>query len=126
MKTEIIAVYKKEEEISKILERIREFSFDELEKHPHLEFSFMEKLTDINKIKEVYSKFELVKSIELRENEKKQRYYSLNYELEDGTFVVITIILDGAKPLIINAFHAKRNYKRFEKSLRKNYASKFI
>lgn len=126
MKSEIIAIFKKEEEIKKITDKLKIFSFDEIEKHPHFEFSVMEKLTDIGKIKETFPKFNLVKSIELRENEKKQRYYSLNYELEDETFVVIVVTLDREKPTIINGFHAKKNYKRFEKSLRKNYSKKFI
>lgn len=126
MKSEIIAVFKKEEEIKKIIDKLKIFPFDEIKKHPHFEFSVMEKLTDMNKIRETFPKFNLVKSIELRENEKKQRYYSLNYELEDGTFVVIVTIFDREKPVIINGFHAKKNYKRFEKSLRKNYAKRFI
>lgn len=86
----------------------------------------MEKLTDINLLKETFEKFELVKTIELRENELKQRYYSLNYELDDGTFVIVSIRLDNKKPFLINAFHAKRNYRQFEKSLRKNYSDKFV
>lgn len=126
MKSKIIAVFKKENEIQKIIEKLKDYSFDEIDKHSHFEFSIMEKLTDIDKLKEIFSKFNLIKSIELRENEKKQKYYSLNYELEDGTFIVISIVLDREKPLIINGFHVKRNYKEFEKSLRKYYSKKFI
>lgn len=126
MKSKIIAVFKKENEIQKIIEKLKDYSFDEIDKHSHFEFSIMEKLTDIDKLKEIFSKFNLIKSIELRENEKKQKYYSLNYGLEDGTFIVISIVLDREKPLIINGFHVKRNYKEFEKSLRKYYSKKFI
>ncbi len=126
MKSHIITVFKKEEEIQKITEKLKKYSFDELDKHPHFEFSIMEKVTNIEEIKETYPKFELVKSIELRENEKRQKYYSLNYELYDGTFIVISLVLEIEKPLIINAFHVNRNYKEFEKSLRKNYSRKFI
>ncbi len=126
MKSHIIAVFKKEEEIKKITEKLRKYSFDELDKHPHFEFSVMEKMTNISKIKEIYPKFELVKSIELRENEKGQKYYSLNYELDDGTLIVISLVLEREKPLIINAFYVNRSYKEFEKSLRKNYSRKFI
>jgi len=86
----------------------------------------MEKLTDLNEIENIYPQFKLIKSIELRENQKGERYYSLNYELEDETFIIISIVLDRPKPLLINAFHVKTNYKRFEKSLRKNYSKKFI
>ena len=126
MKSNIISIFKKEEEIKKIVDKLKPYSFDELDKHFHFEFSIMEKLTDMDKLKEVFSKFDLIRSIEFRENEKKQRYYSLNYELDDGTFVVISIVLGREKPMIINGFHAKRNYKEFEKSLRKYYPKKFI
>ncbi|MEK6935742.1 MAG: hypothetical protein AABW67_03065 [Nanoarchaeota archaeon] len=126
MKSEIITVFKKEEEIQEIIDKFKDYSFDEIDKHSHFEFSIMEKLTDITKLKEIFPKFNLIRSIELRENEKKQKYYSLNYELEDRTFIVISIVLDREKPLIINGFHANRNYKEFEKSLRKYYSKRFI
>ena len=83
----------------------------------------MEKLTDEDLIKTTYSRFSFIKSIELRENYKGQQYHSINFEIDDGTYVVISI--DFNSRLIINAFHAKTNYKQFEKSLRKNYANKF-
>ena len=121
----ILAIYTKEEDINEIVEKIKHLNFDDIEKHSHFEFSISEKLTDINKLKQTFSKFELIKSIELRENEKKQKYYSFNYELEDSTFVVLSLVLNP-KPLLINGFHVSRNYKQFEKSLRKNYSSKFI
>ena len=46
MKVRIIEVYKKEEEINKIINVIKNYSFGELQKHPHFEFSLMEKATD--------------------------------------------------------------------------------
>ena len=125
MESEIIAVYKKEEDIRQITNKIKEHSFDKIDKHPHFEFSIMEKLSDISKIKETFCKFELVKTIELRRNKLNQEHYSLNYELEDGTFVVISLFFKKDNPVILNGFHAQTNYKRFEKSLSKNYASKF-
>ncbi len=125
MSTQIISVLTKKEDIRKIIDKIKVYSFEELERHPHFEFSILEKLTDLNKIKETFSKFELIKSIEIRENDKKQRHYSLNYELTDGTYVVIAFLLED-KPIIINGFHVSRNYRNFEKSLRKNYSEKLI
>ena len=124
METKILEIFTKEEEINKIIEPIKHLSFDDFKKHPHLEFSFMEKLTDHNLIESTFNKFSLIRSIELRENNKGQKSYSLNYELEDGTFVMISLSCDMS--IIINAFHAKTNYKRFEKSLSKNYSNKFI
>lgn len=126
MKTEIISIFKKEEEIKKIVDKVRSYSFEELDKHFHFEFSLIEKLTDSELISETFGKFDLIGPIELRENEKKQRYYSFNYVLDDGTYLVISIVLDRVKPFVINAFYAKRNYEGFEKSLRKNYGDRFV
>lgn len=126
MEIKIISILKKEEEIKKIVDKIKNYSFEELDKHFHFKFSVLEKLTNVRLIKEVFPKFELIKSIELRENQKKQRYYSFNYVLGDGTYIVISLVLDRIKPLLINAFHAKKNYEEFEKSLRENYKDEFI
>jgi len=124
METKIISIYTKKEDIKKITTNFKEKSFDSLKKHPHLEFSIMEKATDIELIKQTYSKFDTIKHIELRENAKGQKYYSINYELEDKTYIVIGISNDFN--LVINAFHGKTNYKRFIKRLRKNYKNRFI
>ena len=126
MKTKIISIFKKEEEIRKIVENIKGYSFDELYKHSHLDFSIMEKLTDMEMIRKTFPRFELIRSVELRENEKKESHYSFNYELEDGTYIVISMVLDNDNPFVINAFHVQRNYQRFEQSLRKNYYYKFV
>ena len=125
MKSEIINIFTKADDIRKITDKLRNYSFDELDKHFHFEFSVMEKITDISKLGETFPRFDLIKSIELRKNEKGQRYYVFNYEIEDKTFVVIVLVLDRHKPLIINGFHAKTNYKKFEESLRRNYPDKF-
>lgn len=126
MPTKIISVFTKKEDIGKIVANILKYDFDSLVRHKHFEFSIDEKLVDIEKIKETFSKYSLIKSIELRENERRQRHYSFNYGLEDGTFVIISLALDREPPLIINAFHVQRNYKNFEKSLRKNYGKRFV
>lgn len=124
MKTKVIAIFTKEGDINRITEKLKDISFESIPKHNHFEFSLIEKLTDIDKLKETFPKFNLVKSIELRENEKGQKYYSLNYELEDKTFIVLVLIIEPI--LLINGFHADKNYKKFEQSLRKNYATKFV
>ena len=126
MQTKIVSILTKEDEIKKIANLLSNYSFDNLQKHHHFEFSIMEKMTDLNKIRETFQRFELIKSIEIRENENRQIYYSLNYELEDETFVVISLIMDKTPPMIINGFHVNRSYKQFEKSLRKNYGNKFV
>jgi len=126
MNVKIISIFKKEEEIKRIVEKIKNYSFENLKKHYHFDFSIMEKATDLQLLQNTFSKFELIKSIELRENEKGQQHYSLNYELFDGTFVIIVLVLNKNPPMIINGYHKNTNYKRFEKSLKKYYGDKFI
>jgi len=125
MNIRIIKIYHKKEEIVEIVKKISNISFDDLKKHSHFEFSVMEKSTNIQLLQKTFDKFELIKSIELRENKKGQRYYSFNYELLNGTFVVIVLVLDKKPIMIINGYHKNTNYKRFEKSLRKYYKDKF-
>jgi hypothetical protein len=126
MKTQIISIFKKEEEIKRIVDKLRDYSFNDFKKHKYFEMSLIEKATDFNLLEETFPKFELIKTIELRENEFKQRYYGFNYELPDGTFVVIVLALNKNPPIIVNGYYAKRNYKEFEKSLKKNYRERFI
>lgn len=126
MKTKIISIFKKEEEITKIVNKIKIYSFNDFTKHEHFEFSVMEKATDEKILKEIFPKFELIKTIQLRENEKGEKHYSFNYEMSDGTFVVIVLALNKEPPMIINGYHVNRNYKQFERSLRKGYGNKFI
>jgi len=126
MRIKIIEIYKNEGEIKKIVDRIKSYSLKDFRKTFHFEFSILEKASDIDLLTKTFTRFDLIKSIELRENDKGERHYGFNYELEDGTFVTIALALDKIPPLIINGIHKKVNYKRFEKSLRKNYKNKFI
>lgn len=48
MKIRILAIYIKEEEMKDILNKIKKYSFDDLSKHSHFEFSVLEKATDEN------------------------------------------------------------------------------
>lgn len=126
MSVKIVSVFTKKEDILEIMQKFAGYNFEDFELHPHFEFSVDEKLSNLKIISETFKKFELIKSVELRENEKKQRYYSINYVLPDETYIVISLSLNKEKPLIINAFHVQRSYKSFERSLRKNYGKKFI
>jgi|TARA_Y100000310_G_C20456860_1_gene703464 hypothetical protein len=126
MRVRIIAIYKKEEEIKKIIDKIKNYSFKDFSRTYHFDFSILKKSTDENLLEETFPRFELIKTVELRENNKGQRHYSFNYELTDKTLVIISLALDKIPPLIINGMHKKVNYKRFEKSLRKNYSNKFV
>lgn len=126
MNIKILKIYKSKEEIDRIVDKIRDYSFKDLEKHFHFEFSIMEKATEIELLEKTFQRFDLIKSIELRENKKGQKHYSFNYELPDGTFVVIALVLHKNPPMIINGYHRNTNYKKFEKSLRKYYGRKFV
>jgi len=57
VKTEVISVIIKEEEIRKITDKLKAYRFNEIKKHPHFEFSIMEKLTNIKELEETFSKF---------------------------------------------------------------------
>ena len=46
MKSEIISIFKKDDDIKKITDRIKNYSFDDFLRHEHFEFSVMEKATD--------------------------------------------------------------------------------
>ena len=126
MKTKVLAIYKNENEIKKIIDKIRNYSFDNFIRHSHFEFSVMEKMTDEDLLRKTFPRFELIRTIELRENERGEKHYGINYELSDGTFVVLVLALDKIPPRILNGYHKNMNYKRFEKNLRKYYQDKFI
>lgn len=111
----------KKEEINKLIDRLKLFSFNALIKHPHYEYSLLEKNTDEEMIKETYDEFDLIKLIKKRISPNGKVSYDLFYELDDNTFVVIAISFQTSPPTIINAFHAKRDFKKFRKSLSKNY-----
>ncbi len=114
-------VYTNKKEINKILSKLRRFSFEELIKHQHYEYSLVEKNTSESFIREIFPKFELVELIKSRKREDGKESYTLHYVLEDKTFVVIVLSFETSPPTIINAFHAKKNFNGFKKSLRKYY-----
>ena len=62
MKTKILAIYKNESEIKKIVDKIRDYSFDNFIRHSHFEFSLMEKATDEDLLRETFPKFEMTSS----------------------------------------------------------------
>ena len=111
----------KKEEVNKLIERLKLFSFDALIKNQHYEYSLLEKNTDEKMIRETYNKFDLINLIKKRIRPNGKVSYDLFYELKDNTFVVITISFQTSPPTIINAFHAKRDFKKFRKSLSRNY-----
>ncbi len=115
----ITKTYSEKEDIKRITEKLRGVKFEDLNKSGYYEMSLLKKGTDEKEVKEVYPKFEKINLI----NERRLRYgdlsYDLHYELEDGTFFIIAICTE--KKLLINAFHARKDFKSFRKSLLKSY-----
>ena len=111
----------KKEDIDKIINKLRGISFNQLIKHSHYEFSILEKNTNESLIENIYPKFDLVKLIKKRERPNKKISYDLYYELSDDTFVIIVLSFQTNPPILINAFHVKRNFKKFRKNLSKYY-----
>ena len=114
-------VYVKKEEIEKIIRPLRQIKFNELKRHPHYEYSLMQKNTDENLIKETYYKFERIGLAKKRVHSGEKTGYDLHYELDDGSFVVIVVSFQTSPPTIVNGFHAKKDFKRFKKNLLRHY-----
>lgn len=127
MRDEVIAVYEKEGEIKKIIEKLREYSFDNLVKTEHFEYSVLEKGTNINLLEDKFKEFERIKIIVKRKHETSDKItYDFYYELNDGTYILYAIALDEPKPILINAFHIERNLKRFKRWLVNEYKNQLI
>jgi|SRR3989344_7295827 len=127
MQDEIIAVYEKGEEIKKIIDRLKVHSFENLIKTEHFLYSLEEKGTNINFLEEKFREFERIKIIIKRKHKINDKVtYDFYYELEDSTYILYAIALEEPKPLLINAFHVDRNFKKFKKWLIKAYKNQLI
>ena len=120
MQDEIIEVYEKEEDILNFTKELAKFSFENLPKTNHFYYSLDEKATDILILKENFSKFEKIKLINKRKHKNNNITYDFYYELEDGTYLLYCLALED-KPMLLNAFHVRRNFRQFKKSLIKAY-----
>lgn len=126
MQDEIIAVYEKEEEINKIVEKIKIFNFDYLIKTSHFEYSILEKGIDVQLLKNKFSEFERIKIITKRQHKVSNISYDFYYELDDGSYILYALYLEEAKPKLLNAFRVHRNFKRFKQKLVNAYKDKLI
>ena len=127
MQDEIIAVYKKEEEIKKITNRLKTHSFEDLIKTKHFYYSIDEKGANLNFLNEKFKEFERIKIIIKRKHKNSNKTtYDFYYELNDRTYLLYAIALDEPKYLLINAFHVDRNFKRFKKWLINAYKDQLI
>lgn len=118
MQDEIIAIYEKEEDIKKIVEKLKIFAFDELIKTSHFEYSILEKGTDINLLKREFTNFDKIKLINKRKHKSSERItYDFYYGLDDGSYILYALYLEEDKPKLLNAFRVQRNFKKFKQKL---------
>ncbi|MBS3098919.1 hypothetical protein J4462_01770 [Candidatus Pacearchaeota archaeon] len=127
MQDEIIAVYEKRNEIEKIVEKLKQLSFEDLQKTLHLEYSLAEKATDLNLLKQKFTEFNRIKLINKRKHKKAGKFsYDFYYELDDGSYILYAITLEESKPKLLNAFHVQRNFRKFRQILMRAYKNVFL
>jgi len=125
MPDEILEVYEKEEEISKLTERLANFSFNDLKKTDHFYYSIDEKGTDISILEKNFRNFDKIKLAVKRKHKNGKTSYDFYYELEDGTYLAYAIALENF-PRLLNGFKVNRNFRHFKKSLLKAYRKQLI
>ncbi|MAG02979.1 hypothetical protein CMI42_06580 [Candidatus Pacearchaeota archaeon] len=121
MQDEIKEVYYRDEDISEIIEKLRRFSFDDLVKTDHFYYSLDEKRTDVEMLKENFRNFEKVKLINKRQHKNKEISYDFYYELDFGYLVYA--ITFGKTPILINGYHAKRNFSKVKEAFLRDHES---
>ncbi len=122
MQDEIIEIYTKKEDIENFIKKLEEFSFDDLIKTNHFEFSVLQKNTNVSILKEKFRKFKRINLIQKRKHRIGNITYDLYYKLDDGTYLLYAIAFrETAKPLLINGFHVKRNFDKFKEKIIRAY-----
>lgn len=122
---EIIAVITKKEEIHKIVDKFREYSFSELKKREHYYYSLYQKNTDEQQLMEIYLEFERIDMIMKRERKGGVCNYDIFYKMDDGTYILYAINFDTTPPSVINAYPVERNFEQFKKYTIKRYRQFF-
>ena len=126
MQDEVIAVYEKVEDIYSFRDKLKQFSFGDLIKHPHFYYSLDEKGTDLQLIKEKFVEFDRIQLIVKRRHSNQKITHSFHYVLDDNSYIIYAVGLDEKKPFLLNAFYVQRSFKKFKQSLRKSYGTKFV
>ncbi len=125
MQDEIIKIYTKKEDIEVFVKKLKKFSFDDLIKTNHFEFSAVQKNTDVNLLKEKFKEFERISLMQKRKHKIGNITYDFYYKLDDGTYLLFAIAFrETAKPFLINGFHVKRDFEQFKEKITKAYESK--
>ena len=123
---EIIAVITKKEEIQKIVDKFREYSFLELKKREHYYYSLYQKNTDEQLLIDTFVEFQRIDMIMKRGRKKGICNYDLFYKENDGTYVLYAINFDTTPPSVINAYPVERNFEQFKKYTIKRYWRQMI
>jgi hypothetical protein len=120
MEDEIIEVLESAEDISEFVKKLIGISFDSMKKTSHFFYSLDEKGTEIEILKENFILHEKIKMINKRKHRNNNITYDFYYELDDGTYLLYCIALEEI-PILLNAYHVRRNFNQFKKSLIKAY-----
>ena len=120
---QIINTYFDKENIDKIIEKLRNKNYSDFKKPLYYELSLLRKGTNEKDIIETYPQFERVKIINVRRLKYGDIGHDLHYELDDETFIIIAICME--KQMLINAFHAKKNFKKFKERLFNAYKKEY-
>ncbi len=123
---EIIAVITKKEEIQKIVDKFRNYSFSDLKKKEHYYYSLYQKNTDEQQIIDTFVEFERIEMIMKREREEGIYNYDIFYKMDDGTYILYAINFDAIPPSVINAYPVERNFEQFKKYTIKKYGQQMI
>ena len=117
-------IYLKKEEISKIINEIKKYQFDDYIKSSHYEISLLTKCTNEQNLKEIYLQFDKIKLIMLRKRKNGYENYDIHYELEKGNYAIFAIHFNKntrGKPTINNAFITNKIFKNFLRAIIKRY-----
>lgn len=123
---EIIAVITKKEEIQKIVDKFRKYSFLDLKKKEHYYYSLYQKNTDEQQLIDIFVEFGRIDMIMKRERKGGVYNYDIFYKMDDGTYVLYAINFDTAPPSVINAYPVERNFEQFKKYTIKRYWRQMI
>lgn len=123
---EIISVITKKEDIDKIVNKLKGYSFWNLKKKEHYYYSIYQKNTDEQKLADTFLDFEKIDMIMERKRKGGIYNYDIFYKLADGTYVLYAINFNTTPPTVINAYPVERNYEQFKKHVIKKYWQQMI
>ena len=124
--TEKVTPYTEKGEIDKVINILKNYSFDELIKIKYYKDSLDEKNTDESQLRNIYPEFERIKLILYRERDNKKNNYDIFYELDDGQSVLLALDIEKTPPLLVNGYPCYKNLKKFIQQILKKYRKNMI